>query len=46
METTKETIEILQDLIRINNDRITGYERAIEELKDEDGTSNFVCSLD
>lgn len=36
METTKETIEILQDLIQINNDRITGYERAIKELKDED----------
>jgi uncharacterized protein (TIGR02284 family) len=27
---------ILNDLIRINNDRIVGYERAIEELKDED----------
>ncbi len=36
METTKETIEILQDLIQINNDRITGYERAMKELKDED----------
>lgn len=28
--------EILNDLIQINNDRITGYERAVEELKDED----------
>ncbi len=36
METTKETIEILQDLIKINNDRITGYERAMKELTDED----------
>lgn len=36
METTKDTIEILQDLIRINNDRITGYERAMKELKDAD----------
>jgi uncharacterized protein (TIGR02284 family) len=30
------TIEILNDLIQINNDRIKGYERAIEELKDAD----------
>lgn len=36
METTKETIEILQDLVQINNDRITGYERAIKELKEKD----------
>ncbi len=36
MESTKETIEILQDLIQINNDRITGYERALKELKHED----------
>jgi uncharacterized protein (TIGR02284 family) len=38
MESTKQTIEILQDLIQINNDRIIGYERAIKELNhgDED----------
>jgi uncharacterized protein (TIGR02284 family) len=30
------TIEILNDLIQINNDRIKGYTRAIEELKDND----------
>ena len=36
METIKETVEILQDLIQINNDRITGYERAMKELSDED----------
>ncbi|MEQ7802200.1 PA2169 family four-helix-bundle protein [Pedobacter sp. ASV1-7] len=28
--------EILNDLIQINNDRITGYERAVEELKEQD----------
>lgn len=28
--------EILNDLIQINNDRIAGYERAIEELSPED----------
>ena len=36
METVKENIEILNDLIEINNDRITGYEHAIEELKGGD----------
>ncbi len=36
METTKETITILNDLIEINNDRIKGYKKAIEELKDGD----------
>jgi uncharacterized protein (TIGR02284 family) len=29
-------IETLNDLLQINNDRIVGYERAIEELKPED----------
>lgn len=36
MEHNKETIETLNDLVMINNDRITGYERAIEELSPED----------
>ena len=37
METTTEiTTEILNDLIAINNDRITGYEKATEELSEED----------
>ena len=36
MEHTKATIEILNDLIEINNDRIIGYEKAIGELKDGD----------
>ena len=35
MEKEKVT-SILNDLIRINNDRVTGYEKAIDELKDED----------
>jgi uncharacterized protein (TIGR02284 family) len=34
METT--STEILNDLILINNDRITGYEKALHELKEED----------
>jgi uncharacterized protein (TIGR02284 family) len=32
METTTETIEILNDLVQINNDRISGYEHALSEL--------------
>lgn len=36
METTQETIEVLNDLVAINNDRIAGYERALKELRDED----------
>lgn len=34
--STKETAEILNDLIEINNDRITGYEHAMKDLKDSD----------
>ncbi len=33
---TKELTSVLNDLILINNDRIKGYQRAGEELKDED----------
>ncbi|MEH3113606.1 PA2169 family four-helix-bundle protein [Pedobacter terrae] len=36
MKTTTETAEVLNDLIQINNDRIEGYEKARQELKDED----------
>ena len=36
MENTQKVIEILNDLVQINNDRIIGYEHAIKELKDED----------
>lgn len=35
MENEK-VIGILNDLIRINHDRVVGYEKAIDELKDED----------
>lgn len=34
--TTTETIEILNDLVVINNDRIVGYERAVQELAPAD----------
>jgi len=36
MEKSKEIIEVLNDLVLINNDRIVGYQRAIKELKQED----------
>jgi uncharacterized protein (TIGR02284 family) len=36
MQNIKETIEVLNDLIQVNNDRITGYEKAIKETKVED----------
>ncbi len=32
----QEIISVLNDLIRINNDRIVGYEKAIKESKDTD----------
>lgn len=34
--TNEAAIEVLNDLIQINNDRVTGYKKAIEELKPED----------
>jgi uncharacterized protein (TIGR02284 family) len=36
MQSTKDTIEVLNDLIQINNDRIIGYEKAIRDTKPED----------
>ena|ERR1700733_1430070 len=36
MENNQEIIELLNDLILINNDRITGYEKAIGETKETD----------
>jgi uncharacterized protein (TIGR02284 family) len=36
MTTTEEMVEVLNDLIMINNDRIEGYRTAIDETKDID----------
>jgi uncharacterized protein (TIGR02284 family) len=36
MATNENLIEVLNDLIRINNDRIEGYQRATDEAKDID----------
>ncbi|MFC5283265.1 PA2169 family four-helix-bundle protein [Pedobacter alpinus] len=37
METNQQISEILNDLVQINNDRVEGYEKAIAELRNEDG---------
>jgi uncharacterized protein (TIGR02284 family) len=36
MEKNREPIEVLNDLIQINNDRIVGYEKAIRQTNVED----------
>lgn len=36
MERNEQLNEVLNDLIRINHDRIEGYEKAIAETKDKD----------
>lgn len=36
MTQNEQTAEILNDLIKINNDRVEGYTKAIEETKAED----------
>lgn len=36
MEYTEQTVEILNDLVKIHNDRVAGYERAIKETPAED----------
>jgi len=36
MNTSQEAVEILNDLIEINNDRIVGYEKALKELKNDE----------
>ena len=46
--TTNETIEVLNDLVAINNDRIEGYEKAIQEAKESDSDlkSLFTSMID
>lgn len=36
MQTNEKLTEVLNDLIEINNDRVKGYEKAVEETKDLD----------
>ena len=42
MENTAKTIEILNDLILINNDRIEGYEKALKEVENNDADADLV----
>ena len=35
MENSAKTVEILNDLIQINNDRADGFERASKDLAEE-----------
>ena len=41
MSTTAKTVEIINDLILINNDRIEGYERALKELEEGSGDTDL-----
>jgi uncharacterized protein (TIGR02284 family) len=41
MERNENTVEVLNDLVEINNDRIAGYERAMNETDDSDLKSTF-----
>ena len=36
METTEKSVEVLNDLIEINNDRIAGFDHAIKDLEGND----------
>jgi uncharacterized protein (TIGR02284 family) len=40
--TNKETASLLEDLIKINNDRIEGYEKALKDLKPEDSDLRMI----
>jgi len=44
MENKTVNTEILNDLIQINNDRITGYEKAMEELAIQDSDLKSIFS--
>ncbi|WP_129713774.1 PA2169 family four-helix-bundle protein [Pedobacter sp. SYP-B3415] len=48
MKTAATSAEMLNDLVEINNDRIVGYERALEELKEgnEDLRTLFLEMID
>ncbi len=35
MKTTEKTVDVLNDLIQINNDRIAGFEKVLADIDDE-----------
>ena len=41
MEDTAKTLEMLNDLVLINNDRIEGFEKALKELKESGEHTEF-----
>lgn len=43
MENSKKVTGLINDLIQINNDRIVGYEKAMDELKPEDADLKTLC---
>ncbi len=45
METIEKSIEVLNDLIQINNDRVDGFERASKELSAEDNDLRNLFTL-
>jgi uncharacterized protein (TIGR02284 family) len=40
--TAKGTASVLEDLIKINNDRIEGYEKALKDIKPEDSDLRMI----
>jgi uncharacterized protein (TIGR02284 family) len=44
METSEKTIDVLNDLVKINNDRVAGFEKAGEDLEDNDNGLQAVFS--
>jgi uncharacterized protein (TIGR02284 family) len=40
--TSKDTANVLDDLIKINNDRIEGYEKALKDIKPEDADLRMI----
>jgi len=38
METTEKTIDVLNDLVKINNDRVAGFEKASENLEEDNNS--------
>lgn len=42
MESKEELVDVLNDLIKINNDRIVGYENAVKDSKTTDADLNGI----
>lgn len=42
MKTTEKTIEVLNDLILLNNDRIAGFEKAMSDIDDQNADLKMI----